>query len=43
MTDEAQQTAMIPDDALRRLEEMRPGSPRALFTSDLTVNEFLLV
>lgn len=43
MTDEAEQATMIPDDALRRLEEMRPGSPRALFTSDLTVNEFLLV
>ena len=28
---------------MRRLAEMRPGSPRALFTSDLTVNEFLLV
>ncbi len=33
----------IPEDAMRRLAEMRPGSPRALFTSDLTVNEFLLV
>ena len=43
MTDEDEQATMIPDDALRRLEEMRPGSPRALFTSDLTVNEFLLV
>ncbi len=33
----------IPEDALRRLAEMRPGSPGALFTSDLSVNEFLLV
>ncbi len=35
--------AVIPDDAMRRLAEMRPGAPGALFTSDLTVNEFLLV
>src|SRR5579862_1610782 len=35
--------AGIPEDAMRRLAEMRPGSPRALFTSDLSVNEFLLV
>jgi uncharacterized protein YbjQ (UPF0145 family) len=33
----------IPDDALRRLAEMRPGSPTTMFTSDLSVNEFLLV
>jgi len=33
----------IPDDALRRLAEMRPGQPTSLFTSDLSVNEFLLV
>lgn len=33
----------IPQDALRRLAEMRPGSDTALFTSDLSVNEFLLV
>ena len=33
----------IPEDAMRRLAEMRPGQPGALFTSDLTVNEFLLV
>ncbi len=33
----------IPQDALRRLAEMRPGSATALFTSDLSVNEFLLV
>src|SRR5437870_2477227 len=34
---------MIPQDAMRRLQEMRPGQPTALFTSDLSVNEFLLV
>jgi uncharacterized protein YbjQ (UPF0145 family) len=33
----------IPGDARRRLETMRPGQPTALFTSDLSVNEFLLV
>jgi uncharacterized protein YbjQ (UPF0145 family) len=39
--DEQQQT--IPDDAMRRLNEMRPGQSTTLFTSDLSVNEFLLV
>jgi uncharacterized protein YbjQ (UPF0145 family) len=33
----------VPEDALRRLAEMRPGAAGALFTSDLSVNEFLLV
>ncbi|WP_245633666.1 heavy metal-binding domain-containing protein [Amycolatopsis jejuensis] len=33
----------IPDDAMRRLAEMRPGQATSLFTSDLSVNEFLLV
>jgi uncharacterized protein YbjQ (UPF0145 family) len=33
----------IPTDALRRLEQMKPGQSTALFTSDLSVNEFLLV
>lgn len=33
----------IPEDALRRLEEMKPGSRTSMFTSDLSVNEFLLV
>ncbi len=33
----------IPEDALRRLAEMRPGQKTSLFTSDLSVNEFLLV
>jgi len=33
----------VPDDAMRRLAQMRPGQPTSLFTSDLSVNEFLLV
>ena len=33
----------IPEDAMKRLAEMKPGKAGALFTSDLTVNEFLLV
>ena len=33
----------IPEDARRRLEAMRPGRSGSLFTSDLSVNEFLLV
>ncbi len=33
----------IPQDALRRLAAMRPGQPTSMFTSDLSVNEFLLV
>ncbi len=33
----------IPEDAMKRLAEMRPGQPGGLFTSDLSVNEFLLV
>ena len=33
----------VPEDAMRRLAAMRRVSPPALFTSDLTVNEFLLV
>src|ERR1017187_2067579 len=33
----------IPEDAMRRLASMRPGQARSLFTSDLSVNEFLLV
>ncbi len=35
--------ASIPEDAMRRLAAMKPGEPTALFTSDLSVNEFLLV
>jgi uncharacterized protein YbjQ (UPF0145 family) len=33
----------IPEDAMRRLAEMKPGQKTSLFTSDLSVNEFLLV
>jgi uncharacterized protein YbjQ (UPF0145 family) len=33
----------IPEDAMRRLAEMKPGQATTLFTSDLSVNEFLLV
>src|SRR4249919_3033078 len=35
--------AGVPQDAMRRLAELRPGQPGAIFTSDLSVNEFLLV
>src|SRR6202042_3094143 len=33
----------VPQDASKRLAELRPGQPGAIFTSDLSVNEFLLV
>src|SRR5205814_8786991 len=33
----------IPQDAMARLAELEPGRPGSIFTSDLTVNEFLLV
>ncbi len=33
----------IPEDAIKRLSEMKPGQSTSLFTSDLSVNEFLLV
>src|SRR6266446_10668346 len=33
----------VPQDAIRRLAELRPGQPGSIFTSDLSVNEFLLV
>src|SRR5438132_2183278 len=42
MTIEANELG-VPADALRRLAEMRPGQATTLFTSDLSVNEFLLV
>ena len=35
--------AKLPDDAMRRLAQLRPDNPEAIFTSDLSVNEFLLV
>src|SRR5436305_3782221 len=33
----------VPQDAIRRLAELQPGRAGAIFTSDLSVNEFLLV
>src|SRR6202034_3855984 len=33
----------VPQDAMRRLAELRPGKPGSIFTSGLSVNEFLLV
>ena len=36
-------TPELPEKALERLREMRPSGARPLFTSDLSVNEFLLV
>src|SRR5258706_11338423 len=33
----------VPVDGMQRLELMRPGQPGSMFTSDLSVNEFLLV
>ncbi len=33
----------VPADAIARLQENRAGAPGAVFTSDLSVNEFLLV
>src|ERR1700712_3542392 len=41
MTIEANELG-VPEDALRRLAEMRPGQRTTLFPSDLSVNEFLL-
>ena len=37
------EAAGVPQDAMRRLAELQPGKPGAIFTSDLSVNEFLLV
>jgi uncharacterized protein YbjQ (UPF0145 family) len=33
----------LPDSAMARLAQLRPGAPGAIFTSDLSVAEFLLV
>ncbi len=33
----------LADDAMQRLEELKPGRAGSIFTSDLSVNEFLLV
>src|SRR5215471_10023478 len=35
--------AGVPHDAMQRLAELQPGKPGSIFTSDLSVNEFLLV
>src|ERR1700735_3430015 len=35
--------AGVPKDAMRRLAELQPGKAVSIFTSDLSVNEFLLV
>jgi len=35
--------AGVPRDAMARLAELQPGKPGSIFTSDLSVNEFLLV
>ena len=35
--------AGVPHDAMARLAELQPGRPGSIFTSDLSVNEFLLV
>ncbi len=36
-------TLGIPQDAMARLSELQPDKAGHIFTSDLTVNEFLLV
>jgi uncharacterized protein YbjQ (UPF0145 family) len=33
----------VPQDAMKRLAELQPGKAGSIFTSDLSVNEFLLV
>lgn len=46
MTDENQADLVaqgVPQDAMRRLAELKPGKEGGIFTSDLSVNEFLLV
>src|SRR6202451_2784195 len=35
--------AGVPQDAIKRLSELQPGKAGAIFTSDLSVNEVLLV
>src|ERR1700728_3001818 len=35
--------AGVPKDAIKRLSELQPGKSGSIFTSDLSVNEFLLV
>ncbi|MFG1809602.1 heavy metal-binding domain-containing protein [Streptomyces sp. NPDC049040] len=43
MTKEQPSAEGVPADAMRRLSELTPGRPGSIFTSDLSVNEFLLV
>src|SRR5205085_6395907 len=45
MSEDLAEVRRIPEQAQRRLEEMRgqAGGPPRLFTSDLSVNEFLMV
>src|SRR5438445_13093027 len=45
MIEERSEVYRIPTDAQRRLREMRgqAGGPPRLFTSDLSVNEFLMI
>jgi uncharacterized protein YbjQ (UPF0145 family) len=43
MTNEQPSAEGVPADAMRRLSELTPGKPGSIFTSDLSVNEFLLV
>jgi hypothetical protein len=40
---EDQRLPGVPNDALARLDEFRPDREGHIFTSDLSVNEFLLV
>ena len=43
MTVEQPAAQQLSDEAMRRLSELRPGQRGSIFTSDLSVNEFLLV
>ena len=43
MTQQSADVTGVPQDAMRRLAELQPGKAGSIFTSDLTVNEFLLV
>ncbi|MEW1861126.1 MULTISPECIES: heavy metal-binding domain-containing protein [unclassified Streptomyces] len=43
MTNEQPSAEGVPADAMRRLSELAPGRAGSIFTSDLSVNEFLLV
>jgi uncharacterized protein YbjQ (UPF0145 family) len=46
MTEQSEANLMaqgVPQDAMKRLAELKPGKAGSIFTSDLSVNEFLLV